>query len=137
MLRALLVVIPLVALTCAPALRADDENPIVTFVKSKVAEKDKAFGMTVSFKVKAGSEKAFADAFTSCVAGTRKEPGCLAYFLNRDADDASTFVVFERFKNIAALENHAKTPHVSELLKKIAPLLDGEPVAKVYGIAGE
>jgi quinol monooxygenase YgiN len=118
-------------------LRAEEENPIVTLVKSKVADKSKAFGMTVQFKVKSGSEKAFEDAFKPCVAATRKEPGCIVYFLNRDVDDASTFLVFERFKNIAALESHAKNQHVADFLKVALPLLDGEPSVKVYGIAAE
>jgi quinol monooxygenase YgiN len=135
--RALLFVLPLALLAILPAVRADDENPIVTLVKSKVKDKDKPFGMTVAFKVKAGDEKAFEEAFTACVAGTRKEPGCLAYFLNRDVDDPSTFVVFERFKKISALEDHAKSAYVAELLKKIGPLLDGAPGVKVYGVASE
>ena len=118
-------------------LRAEEENPIVTLVKSKRTDKSKAFGMTVQFKVKEGKEKAFEEAFAPAVAGTRKEPGCLAYFLNQDGDDPSTFLVFERFKNVAALESHAKTPHVAEVLKKITPLLDGDPAVKVYSIAGE
>ena len=36
-----------------------------------------------------------------------------------------------------ALEDHAKSPHVTELLKKLGPLVDGDPVVKVYAIAGE
>jgi quinol monooxygenase YgiN len=118
-------------------VRAADENPIVTLVKSKVKDKTKPFGMTVAFKVKAGQEKAFEEAFAVCVAGTRKEPGCLAYFLNHDLDDPTTFVVFERFKSVAALEEHAKTKHVETLLVKIGPMLDGDPKVKVYTLAGE
>lgn len=135
--RALLVVLSLALVAGLSAVRADEENPVVTLVKSKVKDKDKPFGMTVTFKVTAGGEKAFAEAFKSCLTGTRKEAGCLAYFLNHDVEDPSTFVVFERFKTIAALEDHAKSPHVTELLKKIAPLLDGDPAVKVYSIAGE
>lgn len=135
--RSLLLVLPLALVAIRSDVRAEEENPIVTLVKSKVKDKDKAFGMTVTFKVKSGDEKAFEEAFISCVAGTRKEPGCLAYFVNRDADDPGTFVVFERFKKIAALEAHAKSAHVSELLKKIGPMLDGDPAVKVYGIASE
>lgn len=135
--RALFVVLPLALFAILSEVRAEDENPVVTLVKSKVKDKDKPFGMTVKFTVKPGEEKAFEDAFKSCVVGTRKEPGCLAYFFNRDVDDPSTFVVFERFKKISALEDHAKSAHVTDLLKKIGPLVDGDPVVKVYAIAGE
>jgi len=120
-----------------PAVQAEDENPIVTLVKTKVSDSSQPFGMTVQFKVREGSEKAFEQAFAAAVAGTRKEPGCLAYYLNRDVEDPSTFVVFERFKSVAALESHAKTAHVADVLKKITPLLAGDPAVKVYSIAGE
>ena len=137
MLRVLKFVVPLALVIGISAVRADEENPVVTTVKSKVKDKDKPFGMAVIFKVKAGSEKAFEDAFKPCLAGTRKEPGCLAYYLNHDLDEPNTFVVFERFKKISALEDHAKSAHVADLLKKIAPLLDGAPTVKVLAIAAE
>lgn len=137
MLRALAFALPLALLVGLSEVRAQDENPVVTLVKSKVKDKDKAFGMTVTFKVKAGEEKSFEEAFKACLTGTRKEPGCLGYYLNHDVEDPTTFVVFERFKKISALEDHAKSAHVGALLKKIGPLLDGDPAVKVYGIAGE
>lgn len=79
MTRRLLVTLPAVALFALTAAGADDENPIVTLVKSKVKDKTKPFAMTVTFKVKAGSESAFEAAFAPCVKASRKEPGNLAY----------------------------------------------------------
>ena len=117
--------------------RADDENPIVTAVKLKVKDKTKPFAMGVMFKVKAGSEKEFEDAFAPCVKATKKEPGCITYHFNRDLDEPGTFVVYEQFKNIAALEEHAKTKHVEIALKKIGALLDGDPKVKVFAILAE
>jgi quinol monooxygenase YgiN len=130
--RGLMIVAALFALTLANARAADEENPIVTLVKSKVKDKTKPFGMTVTFKVKAGQEKAFAEAFEPCAAATRKEAGNLGYALNHDLDDPSLFMVYEKFKSIAAIEEHAKSKHVEELLKKIGPMLDGSPTVKVY-----
>ena len=134
--RSLLLAVPVLALALSD-IRAQDENPIVTLVKSKVKDKTKPLAMVVTFKVKAGQEKAFEDACKPCVEGSRKEAGCLGYFLNHDVEERSVFVVYERFKNIAALEEHAKSKHVEELLKKINPLLDGAPTVKVYSLAGE
>jgi quinol monooxygenase YgiN len=130
-------ILSLVVLGGFSAARAEEENPIVTLVKSKVADKSKPFGMTVPFKVKAGEAKAFEEAFAPCLASTRKEPGCIVYFLNKDVDDANTFVVYERFKSVAALEAHAKSAHVATVLGKITPLLDGDPAVRVFSIAGE
>jgi len=140
MIRRLLLVLPALslALSSAGGIAADDEkeNPIVTLVKTKVKDKAQPFAMTVTFKVKAGSEKEFEDAFIPCAKATRKEPGCLAYQLNRDLDDPTSFTVYEQFKNVAGLETHAKSKHVEELLKKMGPLLDGDPKVKVFQIVG-
>src|SRR5580698_10841020 len=46
--RGLMIVAALFALTLANARAADEENPIVTLVKSKVKDKTKPFGMTVT-----------------------------------------------------------------------------------------
>ncbi len=131
-----LLVASILALTIAD-VRADDENPIVTLVKTKVKDKTKPFGMTVTFKVKAGQEKAFEEAFGPCLKATRKESGNLGYFLNHDVDDPTVFVVYERFKSIPSLEEHAKSKHVEVLLEQIGPMLDGEPKVKVYAPVGE
>src|SRR5438270_13438615 len=96
-----------VTLSAGPA-RAADENPIVALVKSKVKDPAKPFAMTVTFKVKAGKEKDFEKAFAPCLTATRKEPGCVAYELNRDPDDPSTYIMYEKFKSVAALEAHIK-----------------------------
>lgn len=137
--RAVLFLVPAFALTLGltQTRAADDENPIVTLVKSKVKDKTKPFAMTVTFKVKAGGEKAFEAAFAPCVKATRKEPGTRVYQLNRDVDEAGVYTMYEQFKNVAALEQHAKTKHVEELLKAIGPLLDGDPKVKVYGVVVE
>lgn len=134
--RGLLLAVPVLAFALSQVL-ADDENPIATLAKSKMKDKTKPFGMTVTFKVKAGQEKAFEEAFRPCGVATRKEPGCLGYFLNHDLDEPTVFMVYERFKSIAALEERAKTKHVEELLKTISPLLDSAPCVKVYVPAGE
>lgn len=120
------------AFTFSPAQAADEENPIVTLVKSKVKDKNKPFAMIIHFTVMPGKEKAFAEAFPKCLEATRKEPGCVAYHLNHDVEDPRAFVMYEKFKNITALEEHAKTKHVEELLKTISPMLASAPTVKVY-----
>ena len=135
MTRRLLPFLP--ALVAAVALtagegRAADDNPIVGLVKSKVKDPSKPFAMTVTFKVKAGKEKDFEAAFTPCLAATKKEPGCIAYELNRDPDDPATYVMYEKFKSVAALEDHLKQEHTQTLLKAVGSLTDGDPKIKVY-----
>ena len=55
----------------------------------------------------------------------RAEPGCLQYEVHQHADDPNTFVLFERYVDEAALEAHAASPYVQELVVQQAlPLLE-------------
>jgi quinol monooxygenase YgiN len=117
----------------AAALGAD-EHPAVTLVKSKVKDPARPFALFVTIKAKAGKEKELEAAFAPCIAATKKEAGCLAYELNRDPDEPNTYVMYEKFKNLAALEAHLKLEHTAKLFKAIEPLTDGEIKAKVYTV---
>ena len=134
-LRSLLFALPLLALAglCSEALGADD-HPAVALVKSKVKDPAKPFALFVTIKAKAGKERELEAAFAPCIAATKKEAGCLAYELNRDPDGPTTYVMFEKFKNLAALEAHLKQEHTAKLFKAIEPLTDGEIKAKVYTV---
>ncbi len=136
MFRALLLAVPLAALILAgaPAKAADEENPIVKLIKSKVKDEKKTFALLVTFKVKAGEEKKFEAAFAPALIATRKEPGCVAYYLNRDPDEANTYVMYESFKGIPALEAHLKEKHTETLLATVIPMCEGGPKIKVLQV---
>ncbi len=132
MFRALLLAAPLALLLATDAqTRAADENPVIALIKSKVKDTKKPFALLVTFKVKAGEEKKFEAAFAPCLAATRKEPGCVAYYLNRDPDEPNTYIMYEQFKSLAAVEEHLKQKHTEELFKVIPALFDGELKVKV------
>ena len=138
MFRAMLLAVPLAALALsgarAPANGLEEENPIVKLIKSKVKDEKKPFALLVTFKVKAGNEKKFEEAFAPCLVATRKEPGCVAYYLNRDPDEANTYVMYESFKGIPALEAHLKEKHTETLLATVIPMCDGGPKIKVLAV---
>ena len=113
------------------ALAAED-HPAVALVKSKVKDPSKPFALLVPMRVKAGKQNEFEAAFAVCIAATKKEPGCLAYELNWDADDPTAYVMFEKFKNVAALEDHLKQDHTKKIFKAMESVADGEIKAKVY-----
>ena len=118
----------------ASAAAGADDHPAVTLVKSKVKDPAKPFALIVNIKVKAGKEKELETTFAPCIAATKKEPGCIAYELNRDPDEPTTYFMYEKFKNIAALEAHLKLDHTIKLLKAIEPLTDGDIKVKVYAV---
>ncbi len=109
-----------------------DEHPLVARVKAKVKDPAQPFVLVVSIKAKAGMGKALEEAFAPCVAASRKEAGCLAYDLVRDADDPTAYLVYEKFKGVASLDNHLKQAHTVKLLKALEPILDGEIKSGVY-----
>ncbi|QJW97916.1 putative quinol monooxygenase [Frigoriglobus tundricola] len=138
MFRALLLAAPLAALVLAgthsSATAAEDENPLYKLIKSKVKDEKKPFALLVTFKVKTGNEKKFEAAFAPALVATRKEPGCVGYFLNHDPDDAGTYVMYEHFKGLPGLDAHMKEKHTQTLLATVIPLCEGEPKIKVLTI---
>ena len=119
-----------------PAGAADEENPVIKLIKSKVKDEKKPFAILVTFKVKVGNEKKFEEAFAPCLVATRKEPGCVAYYLNRDTEQTSNYVMYEQFKGIPALEAHMKEKHTRALLDTVLPMCEGDPQIKVLTVPG-
>jgi quinol monooxygenase YgiN len=112
-------------------VRGQDENPVIPLIKSKVKDTTKPFALSVEFKVKAGKEREFEAAFRPCLEATRKEPGCVAYYLNRDPDNPNTYIMYEQFKSLDAVREHVKAKHTAELFEKITPHFDGDLKVKV------
>jgi quinol monooxygenase YgiN len=133
--RSWLLALPVLALAGMPsAAPGAEDHPVVALVKSKVKDPAKPFALFVTIKAKPGKEKDLEAAFAPCIATTKGEAGCLAYELNRDPDDPTAYVMFEKFKNVAALEAHLKSEHTTKLLKALEPLTEGEIRGKVYEV---
>lgn len=84
----------------------------------------------VKFKIKPGQNAAFEKAFAAMVVGVRKkEPGNITYDLFHEAQDPQTYVVFEHYRNAAAVAAHGKSAHGKKLMAALKDLLDGRPDA--------
>jgi autoinducer 2-degrading protein len=130
-------VLALLALLPAAASGQQEPNPIATQIKAALKDPTKPFTMMVHLQIKEGMQEKFEAAFAKAIKGTRKEKGFLAYDLNRDAKDPTRFVVYERWKNLADLEEHLKTSHITTLLSELKEMLAAAPEAKVFLPAGE
>ncbi len=115
----------------------DKENAVITFVKSRLKDPDKPFTLITPVQVKEGAGKQFEAAFAKTVTATRKEKGNLAYDLNRDTQAPSRYMVYEHWKDLAALEAHLNTPYVKALLAELPKMIDGEPETQVLLPVGE
>jgi quinol monooxygenase YgiN len=115
----------------------DKKNPILEAARENVSDPKKPFTMVVMVKVQEGQGKSFEKLFQPAIQATRKEKGCIAYDLNRDLKDATKYYVYERWKSIAALEQHMETEHIKTLLSKLPEVLAGPPEAMFFAVAGE
>jgi quinol monooxygenase YgiN len=89
-----------------------------------------ATAMVVKFKVKEGMNEAFEKAFRDMEKGVASsEPGNITYDLFHLAGDPQTYVVFEHYRNPAAVAAHGKTEHARQLIAALNGLLDGRPDA--------
>ena len=54
-----------------------------------------------------------------------QEPGCLLYHVNRSRENVDLFLLYEQYRDMAALDAHRATPHFREIIEgTIVPLLD-------------
>jgi len=112
-------------------------NPVVAQVKAALKDVDKPFTLVVHIQVKKGSGKKFEAAFARAAKPTRKEKGCLTYDLNHDAKNPANYLVYERWRNLAALDAHLKSEHITRLFKDIGELLAAPPNSDVMLPVGE
>ena len=59
------------------------------------------------------------EALLSLVEPTRKEEGCIHYFLHQDKKDKTKFMFYEVWKDEAAFKAHGQTPHLKGLGEKL------------------
>ena len=53
------------------------------------------------------------------------EPGCTMYHVSRSTDRADLFMLYEVYKDDAALQAHRATPHFKEIIEgTIVPMLE-------------
>lgn len=125
------------SLLLACAAHAEDLHPIAAVMKEKVSDPSKPFTMLVRLTAKEGKAKELEDAFKVATVESRKEPGCLAYQLNRDVEKENIYIVYEQWKSINAIDAHVKAPYTVKLLEQIGELTEGGPDIQVLLPIGE
>lgn len=67
--------------------------------------------LAVRLLAKSGMEDKVADLFRPLTEASRLEPGCLMYVVHQRKDEPSRFLVYEQYKDEAALEAHRSSSH--------------------------
>jgi quinol monooxygenase YgiN len=88
--------------------------------------------LVVSWTAKPGKEEEVARMFAKLQEESRKEPGCLLYVAQRHQYEAARFLVYEQYKDDAALEAHRATKHFLEIARGELPKIAERTAADLY-----
>lgn len=98
---------------------------VIETISPMIANPKQPFRMLVAFEVKADREQEFLDLVASATRKTRQEPGNITYHLgkvvNPDAaeGDNPTYMLFETWKSLDALDAHLRTDYLADMLEKL------------------
>ncbi len=70
--------------------------------------------LAVHVTIKAGHEDEVLDSFRKLEDATRREPGCIAYVVQRSRENKRHYLVYEQYTDEAALEAHRNSPHFKQ-----------------------
>ncbi len=70
--------------------------------------------LAVHLTMRAGNEGEITETFHKLQAGSRTEPGCLLYVVQRSRENPLRYLVYEQYKDEAALQAHRDSPHFKQ-----------------------
>ena len=70
--------------------------------------------LVVHLTIQAGREKEVDEMFRKLQSETRREPGCVTYIVQRSKENSRRYLVYEQYRNEAALEEHRNSPHFKQ-----------------------
>ena len=77
--------------------------------------------LVVTWMARAGQEAEVATVFSKLTEESRKEPGCVMYQVHRHKTEPRRFLIYEQYKDDAALEAHRTAPHFLRYARKELP----------------
>ena len=123
-----------VCLASAPA-GADEQpralHPVASEAAAKLSGSAGPFVMVVQLQALKGRGDDLVEALATPRRETAKEAGNLEYALSREAADPDRFVLYERWLDVEALDEHLKQPYLVELLAAFERLLVEPPTVTV------
>ena len=88
--------------------------------------------LVVTWMAKVGREAEVAAVFSKLTEESRKEPGCVMYVAHRHKTEPRRFLVYEQYKDDAALEAHRAASHFLQYAKKELPKLGDRVEGNLY-----
>ena len=109
----------------------DTAGAIIEALRAEIRDPGRPLGLLARFAVQEEHGPDVEAAFGVMRPPTLKEPGCLAFELNRDPRNAGHFVVYEQWRSFADFEAHLGTDYVTNLRDRLNELLVGPPKFEV------
>ncbi len=76
--------------------------------------------------LKAGAESDALGIFHKLEAASRTEPGCLMYVVHQSTSDPRVIVIYEQYKDEAAIQAHRESKHYNEYVPMLKPLVESQ-----------
>ena len=97
------------------------------------------FSKIIAAKIYIKPEKVveFTTLFKGMTEKTLAEPGCTGYQLYQNPYENTTFLVFESYKNQAAIDAHFAAVYFKEFGDKVGPLTTKPAEIKIYDVAAD
>jgi quinol monooxygenase YgiN len=70
--------------------------------------------LVVRVTIAAGHEDEVIESFRTLQEETRREAGCITYVVQRSRENPRVFMIYEQYKDEAALEAHRNSPHFKQ-----------------------
>ena len=70
--------------------------------------------LVVQLTIKAGYEDEVIELLRKLQEETRREPGCIHYAVQRSRENRRVYLVYEQYKDQAALDAHRASPHFQQ-----------------------
>jgi quinol monooxygenase YgiN len=110
---------------------ADEVSAIIAKFGTELADSATPFTLLCQFTVKPEMQGLVKAALAEARAATVGEEGVIAFDLNQGAADPARFTVYERWRNLAALEAHLRTSYITVLRDRINAAIVGAPEFQV------
>jgi quinol monooxygenase YgiN/catechol 2,3-dioxygenase-like lactoylglutathione lyase family enzyme len=104
-----------------------DGNRVELIAPPRAAAVEGRPAMVVALKVSEDRRQRFLDLIRAVKDATEAEPGAEDWTLHRRGEDPNSFVIYERYRDAEALEEHHHQPALGRLLAELEPLLAEPP----------
>lgn len=109
----------------------DEVSAVISQFRAELVDSSKPLTVLAFIHAKEGADKELESSFAKARVPTLKEEGVISYELNRKAKGSNSFMVYEKWESLAALDAHLRMPYIATLRNEFSQLIEGVPEFQV------